>query len=62
MKIVAGILDVALVATLGDYIWYTLHPGSPVKSRISGCRSAAEGHRTRDSGLGILDQRSGTSD
>ena len=25
MKIVAGILGVALVATLGDYIWYTLH-------------------------------------
>ena len=25
MKIVAGILGVALVATLGDYTWYTLH-------------------------------------
>ena len=25
MRIVAGILGVALVATLGDYTWYTLH-------------------------------------
>jgi len=25
MKVVAGILGVALVATLADYTWYTLH-------------------------------------
>jgi hypothetical protein len=25
MKIALGILGVALVATLGDYTWYTLH-------------------------------------